>query len=160
MTTEQTPKSYIPCTKHKKGEVLYHNIKPSISSHSKPRMRSHTRCLTCFALEHSVFKTKHMKCLVQAFVRVFEWVEILGLSQVFIVLGRYNFGKLIVCANMTFCKVFSFLFLLSRIVAKCEQKKKSVNLVTSNRKSLFAFLKGLYIYALNNFTFQIWFIKI
>ena len=40
-------------------------VKPSISSQSKPPMRSRTRsctrCLKCFVSEHSVFKTKHFK---------------------------------------------------------------------------------------------------
>ena len=53
----------------------WNTLKPSISSHSKSRVRHHTRHLRCFVLEHSVFKTKHLRRLVQGF----EWLEILGL---------------------------------------------------------------------------------
>ena len=38
-----------------------HSLKPSSSSHSKPHTRSCTRHLKCFVLEHSVFKTKHLR---------------------------------------------------------------------------------------------------
>ena len=38
------------------------------------------RChLTLFVLEHRVFKTKHLKCLLQALIRGFEWIEMLSL---------------------------------------------------------------------------------
>ena len=39
-------------------------VKPSISTHSKPATRQCTRHLICFVLEHSVFKTKHLRRLV------------------------------------------------------------------------------------------------
>ena len=57
-----------------------------ISSHSK----SCTRRLKCFVLEHNainVFKTKHLRCLVQALVQGFESLEILGLN---LKVGRYK----------------------------------------------------------------------
>ena len=54
-------------------------VKPSISSHSKPHMRSSTRRTKCFVLEQSVFKTKKLRCLVWDLVRDFEWLKILGL---------------------------------------------------------------------------------
>ena len=34
-----------------------------------------------FWSEHSVFKTKQLRCLIKSLVRGFEWLEILGLSQ-------------------------------------------------------------------------------
>jgi hypothetical protein len=54
--------------------------KPSISSHSKPCTRSHTRCLKCFVLEHSVFKTKHLRCLVSDIIQGFELEILAGLK--------------------------------------------------------------------------------
>ena len=48
-------------------------LKPSISSHSKSR----TRRLRCFVLEHTVFKTKHLRSLI----RGFELLEILGFTR-------------------------------------------------------------------------------
>ena len=51
-------------------------VKPSISTHSKPR----TRLLKCFVLQHNVIKTKHLRSLIRGVIRVFEWVEILGYS--------------------------------------------------------------------------------
>ena len=58
-------------------EVSLLSLKPSISTHSKPRMR----LLKCFVLQHSVIKAKHLRSLVQGVVRGFKWVEILGLSM-------------------------------------------------------------------------------
>ena len=56
-------------------------VKPSICSHLKPYTRSLTTCLTCFVLEQSVYKTKHMRRLVQSLVGGFEWLQILGFSD-------------------------------------------------------------------------------
>ena len=50
-------------------------LKPSISSHSKPHTMARARLLKCFVLQPSVIKTKHLRRLVQGF----EWLEILGL---------------------------------------------------------------------------------
>ena len=51
------------------------NLKPSIysDSHSNLHTRSPMRRLKCFVLEHSVFKTKHMRCLVWSFVRDYKY---------------------------------------------------------------------------------------
>ena len=40
------------------------SVKPSISSHSKPRTMACTRLLICFVLQLSVIKTKHLRSLV------------------------------------------------------------------------------------------------
>ena len=47
-------------------------LKPSISSHSKPGTMAHTRLLKCFNLQHSVYKTKHLRSIVRGVVRGFE----------------------------------------------------------------------------------------
>ena len=52
--------------------------KPSISTHSKPRMMPRIRLLKCFVLQ--TIKTKHMRSLIRRLVRGFEWLEILSLS--------------------------------------------------------------------------------
>ena len=39
-------------------------LKPSISSHSKPRIMARMRLLKCFVLQQSVIKTKHLRSLV------------------------------------------------------------------------------------------------
>ena len=54
-------------------------LKPSISSHLKPRTTPRTKLLKCFVLVTLCCKTKHLRSLVQAIVRGFEWLEILGL---------------------------------------------------------------------------------
>ena len=56
-------------------------LKPSISTHSKPCMTSRTRLLKCFVLITLCCKTKHLRSLVWAIVRGFEWLEIVGLSS-------------------------------------------------------------------------------
>jgi hypothetical protein len=48
---------------------LIRNLKPSISSHWKPHTRCCMRRLKCFVLEHSVYKTKHLRRLVRVLVR-------------------------------------------------------------------------------------------
>ena len=63
----------------------YLSLKPSISTHSKPR----TRVLKCFVLHPSVIKTKHLRSLVQGF----ESVEILEFS-------RPNFGAFLLPINI------------------------------------------------------------
>ena len=65
----------LPCLKNPQYSLL----KPSISSHSKPRTKSCTRWFKCFVVEHSVFKTKHLRHIVQDLERGLEWLEILGL---------------------------------------------------------------------------------
>ena len=44
-------------------------------------MTPHTRLLKCFVLIKLCCKTKHLRSLVQAIVRGFEWLEVLGLSK-------------------------------------------------------------------------------
>ena len=46
-----------------------HILKSSSSSHSKPPSRRHMMIHKCFVLNHSVFKTKHLRILVQDFER-------------------------------------------------------------------------------------------
>ena len=57
------------------------NIKPSISSQSKPCTMTCIRLLKCFVLNTLFSKTKHLRSLVQVIVRGFDWPEILGLSN-------------------------------------------------------------------------------
>ena len=66
--------------KNKTEKALYKVLKPSIYSHSKPHTRSCMRRLKCFVLEHSVFKTKHLR-LVQDLIQGFKWLEILDLKK-------------------------------------------------------------------------------
>ena len=49
-------------------------LKPSISTHSEPCTRHRMRLLRYFALDHSVFKTKHLRRLLGSLVRGFEWL--------------------------------------------------------------------------------------
>ena len=56
-------------------------LKSSISSHSKPYMTHCTRHLKCFDLITLCCKTKHLRNLIGAIIRGFEWLEILGFSQ-------------------------------------------------------------------------------
>ena len=52
------------------------SVKPSISTHSN---LTRTRLLKCFVLITLCCKTKHLRNLVQAIIRGFEWLEIQGL---------------------------------------------------------------------------------
>ena len=58
--------------------LIFFQLKPSISTHSKPLMMPRMRLLKCFVWQHSVIKTKHLRSLVRGVVRGFELVEILG----------------------------------------------------------------------------------
>ena len=68
-------------------------VKPSISTHSKPRTRRHMRLLKCFVLIILCSKTKHLRSLVRGIVRGFEWEEIPGLrfgeQDIFIYVTMY-----------------------------------------------------------------------
>ena len=57
-------------------------IKPSISSHSKSRMRSRMRRFKCFVLNALCSKTKHLRHFIRDLVQEFEWLEILGFTLV------------------------------------------------------------------------------
>ena len=52
---------------------------------------SHSKsCLRCFVLQYCVFKTKHLKPIVQSLKRDFEWLEIFCLCVYFSVFEWYN----------------------------------------------------------------------
>ena len=53
-----------------------------MSSHSKPHMTPQTRLLKCFVLISLCCKTKHLRSLVRAIVKGFEWVELLRFSSI------------------------------------------------------------------------------
>ena len=71
---------------------------PSMSSHSVKRIGYCTRCLRCFVLEHSIFKTKCLGRLLWGLLQGFVWVEILGLS-----ISEFMFIKFLQCAAMRNC---------------------------------------------------------
>ena len=57
-----------------------YNVKPSISTRSKPRTTPYTRLLKCFVLITLCCKTEHLRSLILGIVQGYEWIEILGFS--------------------------------------------------------------------------------